>query len=170
MNIPLIAKSALKFIGLHDFRNFCKKDDAMIGVTPDEEQNFLRRIFSFRTVLVQKNQQCPSLSIYKCIIKGTAFLWHQVRLMMSVLFMIGKGEEQPMIIDQLLNVEKVTIRPNYQFAEGENLILTDCGFEDVTWKNSLYAQFETYSSLKRKFQEDTVELCLKQRLLGYFYT
>ena len=40
MDVPLIAKSAQKFIGLHDFRNFCKKDDALIGVTPDEEQNF----------------------------------------------------------------------------------------------------------------------------------
>jgi len=25
------------------------------------------------------------------IIKGSAFLWHQVRCMMAVLFMIGKG-------------------------------------------------------------------------------
>ena len=67
----------------------------------------MRRIFSFRTQLVQKNAQCPKLSIYKCVIKGTAFLWHQVRLMMQVLFMIGKGAEQPSIIDQLFDVEKI---------------------------------------------------------------
>jgi tRNA pseudouridine38/39 synthase len=45
------------------------------------------------------------------VIKGTAFLWHQVRLMMSVLFMIGKGEETPEIIDQLFDVDRLVSRP-----------------------------------------------------------
>lgn len=93
----------------------------------------MRRIFSFRTQLVQRNEQCAPLSIYKCVIKGTAFLWHQVRMMMNILFMIGKHLEAPDIIDRLLDVEKVPSKPKYDFAPGENLILTDCGFEDVTW-------------------------------------
>ena len=69
--------------------------------------------------------------------------------MMSVLFMIGKGGEQPTIIDKLLDVETVTERPNYDFAPGENLILTDCGFEDITWTNQLFADYETYATFKR---------------------
>jgi len=28
MNIPVLAKAALKFLGMHDFRNFCKKDES----------------------------------------------------------------------------------------------------------------------------------------------
>ena len=51
MDIKAIAQSAKKYIGLHDFRNFCKKDDSAIKLD-DEEQNFMRRIFSFRTQLV----------------------------------------------------------------------------------------------------------------------
>ena len=62
-------------------------------------------------------------------------MWHQVRLMMNVLFMIGKGAEQPSIIDDLLDIDKIQERPNYDLAPGENLILTDCGFEDVRWEN-----------------------------------
>eukprot|EP00353_Schmidingerella_taraikaensis_P007988 CAMPEP_0185584082 /NCGR_PEP_ID=MMETSP0434-20130131/30016_1 /TAXON_ID=626734 ORGANISM="Favella taraikaensis, Strain Fe Narragansett Bay" /NCGR_SAMPLE_ID=MMETSP0434 /ASSEMBLY_ACC=CAM_ASM_000379 /LENGTH=95 /DNA_ID=CAMNT_0028203617 /DNA_START=499 /DNA_END=786 /DNA_ORIENTATION=+ len=89
--------------------------------------------------------------------------------MMNVLFMIGKHLEAPQIIDRLLDVEKVTDRPNYDFAPGENLILTDCGFEDITWQNTLYGDFETYANFKRIYQESMIEVCLKQRLMGYFF-
>ena len=56
-------------------------------------------------------------------------------MMMSVLFMIGRAAESPNIIDRLLDVEAIQEKPNYEFAPGENLILTDCGFEDITWTN-----------------------------------
>ena len=36
MSIELIASSAKKFVGLHDFRNFCKKDDSAIKLDDDE--------------------------------------------------------------------------------------------------------------------------------------
>lgn len=35
MDVKLIAKSALKLLGLHDFRNFCKKDENVFR--PDDE-------------------------------------------------------------------------------------------------------------------------------------
>ena len=106
MDVRLIAKSAQKLLGLHDFRNFCKKDENVFR-PDDEEQNFMRRIYTFRTQLVSRNQMNPGLSVYKCIIRGSAFLWHQVRLMMNVLFMIGRNDEEPSIIDDLLDVENV---------------------------------------------------------------
>ena len=147
MNIPLLAKSALKLLGLHDFRNFAKKDDTVFR-PDDEEQNFMRRIYLFRTQLVQRNSVNPGLNVYKCVIRGSAFLWHQVRLMMNVLFMIGRGDEPPEIIDTLLDVEKVPTRPEYDYAAGENLILSDCGFEDMQWRDSVYSSNETYLLFK----------------------
>jgi tRNA U38,U39,U40 pseudouridine synthase TruA len=48
MNVALIAESAKKLLGLHDFRNFAKKDENVFR-PDDEEQNFLRRIYIFRT-------------------------------------------------------------------------------------------------------------------------
>ncbi len=69
--------------------------------------------------------------------------------MMSVLFMIGRHAESADIIDKLLAVETISDRPNYDFAPGENLILTDCGFEDITWTNQLYADYETYATFKK---------------------
>lgn len=75
MDVRLIAEHSKKLLGLHDFRNFCKRDDNVFR-PDDEDQNFLRRIYSFRTQLVSKNQMNPALSVYKCVIKGSAFLWH----------------------------------------------------------------------------------------------
>ena len=82
-------------------------------------------------------------------------------MMMSVLFMIGKTSESPDIIDKLLDVESIQDKPNYDFAPGENLILTDCGFEDITWTNQLYPDYETYANFKRIYQEGMIEVCLK---------
>jgi tRNA U38,U39,U40 pseudouridine synthase TruA len=75
MDVKKISESALKLLGLHDFRNFCKKDEN--AFRPEEEdQNFMRRMYTFRTQLVSKNQMNPALSVYKCVIRGSAFLWH----------------------------------------------------------------------------------------------
>lgn len=67
MNIDRIKSACQKLIGLHDFRNFCKKDDSLSSHSKagedleDEEncggqQNFMRRIFNFRVEPVHTNQ------------------------------------------------------------------------------------------------------------------
>ena len=53
--------------------------------------------------------------------------------MMAILFLIGKGEETIKIIDDLLDPNLLPNRPNYDFAEGINLILSECGFKDIVW-------------------------------------
>ena len=74
---------------------------------------------------------------------------HIVESMMAILFMIGRGQEDESIIDELLDVDKVPEKPNYHKAEGENLILSDCGFEGVHWKNcNFFADYETFTSIK----------------------
>jgi tRNA pseudouridine38/39 synthase len=55
--------------------------------------------------------------------------------MMSVLFLVGEGLEEPAVIDQLLDTETLRERPNYEIAEGENLILSECGYEDLKWES-----------------------------------
>ena len=67
---------------------------------------------------------------------------------MNVLFMIGKGCEEPSIIDRLFDIETVPTRPEYDYAPGENLILSDCGFEDMKRKDGEYACHESYSLFK----------------------
>lgn len=50
-------------------------------------------------------------SMYVAIIKGNAFLWHQIRFIMGVLFLIGSGKEAPSLVTELLDVDK---NPRYE--------------------------------------------------------
>jgi tRNA pseudouridine38/39 synthase len=47
---------------------------------------------------------------------GNSFLWHQIRFMSSVLFMVGQGSEAVSIIEDLLSIEKYPSKPNYSMA------------------------------------------------------
>lgn len=42
--------------------------------------------------------------MYVVIIKAQAFLWHQIRCIMTILFLIGQNKEKPQIITELLDV------------------------------------------------------------------
>lgn len=110
----------------------------MAGGPEDDEdegqQNFMRRIYNFSVEPVHINQQNPQLSMWMCVIRGSAFLWHQVRCMMAVLFIIGRGEDDETVIDLLFDIEKFSDqRPNYDIAAENGLILSDCGFDDLEW-------------------------------------
>ena len=137
----------------------------------DEEQPSLkRRIYAYRIVCVQENKHDPSLNVHMAIIKGSAFLWHQVRCMMAILFMIGKKKEPVDIIPTLLDVEKVKERPNYRIAPGDNLILSECGFEGLNWQNAnFYADFENYTTIKAQYQSATIDQSLLSVLLKYYF-
>jgi tRNA pseudouridine(38-40) synthase len=75
----------------------------------------------------------PRDNMYAFVIKGSAFLWHQVRCMVAVLFLIGQHKEEPSLIDELLNVEKDIGTPEYAIASEVPLVLWECGFKDIQW-------------------------------------
>lgn len=65
--------------------------------------------------------------------------------MMSVLFHVGNKNEEQDVVGKLLRATQLSDRPNYDIAEGEYLILSDCGFEGIEWKNhNFYAELETF--------------------------
>ncbi|XP_029420246.1 tRNA pseudouridine(38/39) synthase isoform X2 [Nannospalax galili] len=123
--------AAQKYVGTHDFRNLCKMDVAN-GVI-----NFQRTILSAQVQLVgqslgeEKWQEPFQLCQFE--VTGQAFLYHQVRCMMAVLFLIGQGMEKPEIIDELLNIEKNPQKPQYSMAIEFPLVLYDCKFENTKW-------------------------------------
>ena len=61
MNIDRIRQACKKLIGLHDFRNFCKRDDSFKNSKDNEDeedegqQNFMRRIYNFSVEPVHIN-------------------------------------------------------------------------------------------------------------------
>jgi tRNA pseudouridine38/39 synthase len=123
-NIPEMQKAASHFVGTHDFRHFCKLEPTKL-----HEEFFTRTIFE--SEIVQVND-----SVSYFFVKGRAFLWHQVRNMMAVLFMVGQKKESPSIVSKLLDLSlhpPKSGKPQYEMAPDKPLCLVDCGFENITW-------------------------------------
>ncbi|MCJ1244818.1 hypothetical protein MMC30_002018 [Trapelia coarctata] len=153
LDIQAMNEGAKRFEGLHDFRNFCKVD-ASKQIDNFERRIFLAEIrevdhasepaayvsgFGFREFepssvpngvshMQHTGTNGSSPRVYMFVLHGSAFLWHQVRHMVAVLFLIGQGLEPPEIIDGLLDVEKNPQKPLYEMAEDAPLVLWDCIF------------------------------------------
>ncbi|KAL8940265.1 MAG: hypothetical protein Q9211_002363 [Gyalolechia sp. 1 TL-2023] len=67
-------------------------------------------------------------SLYAFELKGSGFLWHQVRHMIAILFLIGQGLEKPSLVDDLLDIKKTPQKPVYDMADAAPLVLEDCKF------------------------------------------
>ncbi|PYH97367.1 pseudouridine synthase [Aspergillus ellipticus CBS 707.79] len=149
LDIDAMREAAKYFEGTHDFRNFCKLD-----VTKQIE-SFHRDIFradievldaktrplgyvtrpGFRAVEDSAVEQSAESSeaplptasqVYVFNLEGSAFLWHQVRHIVSVLFLVGQGLEPPSIVADLLDVSKNPRKPTYEMASDAPLVLWDC--------------------------------------------
>eukprot|EP00347_Sterkiella_histriomuscorum_P000431 403375889 len=168
MNIEKMKQAARKYLGIHDFRNFCKKDESVKLEDDEDDQNFMRRIYRFDIVQQHINVQNEKLSIWHVVIRGSAFLWHQVRCMMAVLFMIGRGEEDESVIDLLYDIEKLPERPNYNIASEFGLILNECGFDDIEWSNPVFANVETYNVFRKQYEENAIDMSLNEIMLKYY--
>jgi tRNA pseudouridine38/39 synthase len=124
-------------IGLHDFRNFCKIDASK------QLTNFKRRIFhasidevsplSVPAFLSHPALSSPASSatepkMYAFTLHGSAFLWHQVRSIVAILFLIGQRLESPSLVPHLLDISSNPTRPKYEMASDAPLVLWDCIF------------------------------------------
>lgn len=124
LDIEAMKLAGRKFEGEHDFRNFCKMD-------ADNVHNFRRKILAFD--IVPCKDRWPGLQLWMFRVKGTAFLWHQVRCMVAVLLMIGQQNESPSIVDELLDVQKTVRKPQYLMAPDSDLVLESCAFQGLSF-------------------------------------
>ena len=135
MDIDRMRQAASYLVGLHDFRNLCKVDPAK------QITNFVRRIFH-ASIDEVSDVQTPSFlglqsdvdndkpKVYCISVNGSAFLWHQVRHLAAVLFLVGQRLEEPEIVRDLLNTETVKGKPMYELADDAPLVLWDCVFPE----------------------------------------
>jgi hypothetical protein len=59
-----------------------------------------------------------------------------VRCIAAVLLMVGRGQEQPSIMQQLLDISCCPCKPQYSLAAEEPLLLFACGFDSINWQRS----------------------------------
>ncbi|XP_074476324.1 tRNA pseudouridine(38/39) synthase [Sebastes fasciatus] len=130
LDVTLMADAAKRYEGTHDFRNLCKMDVGN-GVL-----QFERTILSasVKPVQPQHVSSTDQYDLFVFEIKGLAFLYHQVRCMMALLLLIGQKLEAPEIINQLVDVQSNPRKPQYSMAVDYPLVLYDCHFEGLSWK------------------------------------
>ncbi|KAJ3514945.1 hypothetical protein NLJ89_g2064 [Agrocybe chaxingu] len=145
LDIPLMEAAAERLVGEHDFRNLCKLD-------PQKQiTSFKRKILRASITPLESNDQ-ENGRMYVFDLVGTAFLYHQVRHIMSALFLVGSGLEPPSMITELMNVAEgeeplregdaaysiVASKPEYQMADALPLMLWDCAYDEseLDWRTT----------------------------------
>ncbi|KAJ3825333.1 pseudouridine synthase [Lentinula raphanica] len=143
LDISKMRDAASRLLGQHDFRNLCKLDPAK------QITIFDRRILRADIEPVEPSNSTASASMHVLNLVGTAFLYHQVRHIMAVLLLVGRGLEHPSVITSLLctkegaeqthageSIEVVDSKPEYQMADALPLMLWDCVYsdDDVDWR------------------------------------
>jgi len=152
LDIEAMREAASYFVGEHDFRNFCKIDPSK------QITNFKRRMFRaeieeasnttgsglpafLSSAEVAPNSSdktnpiTPQPNLYTFSLDGSAFLWHQVRHMVAILFLVGQGLEPPTIVRDMLDTSLTPTKPMYEMADDAPLVLWDCIFPDLEATN-----------------------------------
>jgi tRNA pseudouridine38/39 synthase len=142
MNLDNMREALKLLIGKHDFRNFCKMD-------VEKVYNFERKIHDAKIVSAGND-------VFYFEILGQAFLWHQIRCIVSILFMVGRGQEEPRIVEELLNITKFPGKPSYALAPENPLILHDCAYNDLRIGHTAQNLWSTHCELERQWEEFTL--------------
>ncbi|KAF8904764.1 pseudouridine synthase [Gymnopilus junonius] len=150
LDIPAMQAAASRLVGEHDFRNLCKLD-------AQKQITSFRRKITRATVEPLEGEEGGNGEMHVFDLIGSAFLYHQVRHVMAMLFLVGSGLEPPSIVTELMNVEdgveplrpedvasgkeKYTVvdrKPEYQMADALPLMLWECGYDEseLNWRTS----------------------------------
>ncbi|KAL2214230.1 pseudouridine synthase [Sarocladium strictum] len=139
LDIEAMRDAAKRFEGEHDFRNFCKIDPAKLltawtreifEVSIEEVPNVSSALPYLQSQPIYPAGTPPEghPKVYSFNVKGSAFLWHQIRHMIGVLFLVGQGFEKPEIVTKMLDVASNPRKPNFAMADEVPLVLWDCIF------------------------------------------
>lgn len=156
LDIDAMKVACRAFEGEHNFSNFCKMDAVNV-------HNYERTITSFE--ILPLNEMWGGRQVWVMRVKGTAFLWHQVRCMAAVLFMVGYGHEAPTVVAEMLDVHKYVRKPQYLMAPELPLVLVSCGFQGVLFKSHPDSMKRLHLHLGKLVHETIINLALLQQAL-----
>jgi tRNA pseudouridine(38-40) synthase len=146
MDLGRVREAAALLVGKHDFRNFCKMDAVnvhsfereILRIAVDPADSLVaapvtQEPFVAAAAEAKGAERCDRL--YVLTVRGTAFLWHQIRCIASILFAVGRGEESPSLVRDLLDTERHPAKPDYPLAADQPLVLYACDFgEKLEWR------------------------------------
>jgi len=112
-------------------------NDEYLKRHPPQQQNLSYQNQKKEEELYDMEKSSP-FEMYIFEVCGKAFLWHQVRFFMGILFLIGRHLEEPEIIDTLLDLSQhgdgKLGRPSYDLADEFPLVLVDTGYPEGTFQ------------------------------------
>ncbi|KAM0748246.1 pseudouridine synthase [Meredithblackwellia eburnea MCA 4105] len=150
LDVSLMQDAVKRLVGEHDFRNLCKIDP------PKQLTSHVRTVISASIDPVEGEGD----DLFVLNLRGSAFLYNQVRHILAVLFLVGARLETPDIIDRLLwtsdrtentkAMQQATVigdeelehrelmdrKPGYGMADDLPLVLWQCGFNstELDWR------------------------------------
>lgn len=74
------------------------------------------RSISFFEVNAVEGCRWGGRQLFELHLRGSAFLWHQVRCMAAVLLLVGEGREAPEVVRRYLDVTAEPLKPQYSMA------------------------------------------------------
>lgn len=156
LDIDLMQRGASYYLGENDFRNFCKLDGSK------QVTNYKRTIYKAEITQLNDDMFCFEL-------EGSAFLWHQVRNMISILFLIGQKLEQPEIIKQLTNPKVYPTAPIFEMGNDKPLVLYDCRFDkdQLEWLSPI--QNSKHEKTIASVYSNWLENSLKQQVSKFMF-
>uniref|UniRef100_A0A915ATD4 tRNA pseudouridine synthase n=1 Tax=Parascaris univalens TaxID=6257 RepID=A0A915ATD4_PARUN len=188
-DLEAIQKASSLLVGEHDFRNICRIDLNKARV----EMSYMRIVFEASVSIILESGERVEVSsepephsqysLVEFTMVSSGFLWHQIRCVMALMYEIGKGNEKPEVISELLDIEKTPRKPAYGLAPSSPLCLFDCSYGDIDLKwnwdlaslhkikshlLSTWADFETKSMILRKMITGIEEMMpeVKEDLIG----
>jgi len=165
MDIEKMKIACTKLVGVHNFKNFCKIDKSNPNYLT---KNYERRIYQFSIDEYEKlifpcdeamNINNDYFKMFYVTIRGSAFLWHQVRCMMGILFLIGKGSEDIDIIDSMFNTKNGKVY-NYELASELNLVLSDCQYEGINFENTIENYSSNFFSISKIYEQNLTQIAI----------
>lgn len=125
-------------------------------------------LFIYSESLVLTSKTLDMYSMVELTVSGSGFLWHMIRYIVTILQEIGRENEQPSLISQLLDLKKYPSRPQYTLASDTPLCLFDCGYksEDVEWKVHDYTLKSTVTGLQKTWATYQARSRMMENMLG----
>ncbi|KAH3681327.1 hypothetical protein WICPIJ_007680 [Wickerhamomyces pijperi] len=159
LDIAMMREAASYYLGENDFRNFCKLDGSK------QVTNYQRTIYKAEISQLNEDMFCFEL-------EGSAFLWHQVRNMIAVLFLVGQRLEAPEIVKELTDPEVYSTAPIFEMGNDKPLVLYDCKFDNdqLVWKKPVQnsKNEKSISSVYSNWLENSVKQQVSKFMFEFF--
>jgi len=172
LNLEAMAKGLQFMIGRHDFRNMCK-------MNCEQVYNF-ERVIMFGKIVnplmvyscsqSDSNDTVPTLNVMEAesslissphdicylILEGQAFLWHQIRCIMAILFLVGRELEPPTIVQELLDIKTNPAKPAYDMSSETALVLHNCKFDHLNLGRTVANLWSVTKVIEQRWESHAV--------------